>query len=179
MVAPPEGVDTERCPRRERGLVPLSPLSPSRARCPRAALPARGRGTRRRHARGKLRGNKLPLCCSRQPLQEHSPMAGGSVPGGPGRPAPSQAGPPPASLAAGRARAPERLRRGSGRSEPHCLCRPYLQPASRQNSALHGSLPLKPHWLINYSRPFEGVRATGACSMREALRWPEGNRHTT
>lgn len=30
-------------------------------------------------------------------------MAGGSVPRGPGQPAPCQAGPPPASLAAGRA----------------------------------------------------------------------------
>lgn len=64
-----------------------------------------------------------------------------------------------------------------GALEPPRLCRPYFQPASGQSSALHGSLPREPHWLINYSRPFEGVRAAGACFLRQALGWPEGNRH--
>lgn len=103
-MAPPEGADAEQSPQRENrgrteGEGPRCPQkgpSPGpEPRSPAAAAPAHsGQGE------VPLGRSELPLGRPGQPLQEHKPMAGGS---GPGQPAPGQAGPPPASLAAGRA----------------------------------------------------------------------------
>ena len=119
------------------------------------------------------RGSALPPGSSPQPLQQHSPMAGKSVPRSPGESAARRAGPPPASRAAGAAGPglPTGYAGGSCRLLPWGsppLPSVLLAGLGADLSASQLSLPVKLHRLINYTGPSEGPRAARSCFMRMA-----------